>query len=274
MSILADQIETARSVGTLGVEGRVLAATGMTIQAVGLPVPVGSLCEVNAGFDRRILAEVIGFNRGVSLLMPLADAAGLTKGQSIHHVTSSQKVPVGPSILGRVVNALGEACDHGPAISVDAYYPLHRAAPAQTPAGKSVHYDVLRACVILSVSACVIATASGLGLPVSTTYVTFAAVVATGMADRIYQRGDAALKLGRTVWVVFSWFSAAVIAAVAAGLTCLVVYHIGTTGMALSLLANLIIRQILKTRGDAQEKRIRQEAEERFNPELFTEGYD
>jgi flagellum-specific ATP synthase len=129
MSILADQIETARSVGTLGVEGRVLAATGMTIQAVGLPVPVGSLCEIDAGFGRCIPAEVIGFNRGVSLLMPLADGAGLAKGQPIHHVTSSQKVPVGPSILGRVVNALGEACDEGPPISVDAYYPLHRAAP-------------------------------------------------------------------------------------------------------------------------------------------------
>ena len=47
MSILADQIDIARSVGTLGVEGRVLSATGMTIQAVGLPVPVGSLCEIS-----------------------------------------------------------------------------------------------------------------------------------------------------------------------------------------------------------------------------------
>ena len=129
MTILADQIETARTVGTLGVEGRVLSATGMTIQAVGLPVPVGSLCEIDAGPNRCIPAEVIGFNRGVSLLMPLSDAAGLTKGQLVSHITSSQKVPVGPSILGRVVNALGEACDHGPPISVDAYYPLHRPAP-------------------------------------------------------------------------------------------------------------------------------------------------
>jgi len=129
MTILAEQIDTARTVGTLGVEGRVLSASGMTIQAVGLPVPVGSLCEIDAGSGRRIPAEVIGFNRGVSLLMPLADAAGLTKGQPVRHVTSSQKVPVGPSILGRVVNALGEACDEGAPISVDAYYPLHRPAP-------------------------------------------------------------------------------------------------------------------------------------------------
>jgi hypothetical protein len=143
--------------------------------------------------------------------------------------------------------------------------------PAQTAAGKQMHYDVLRACVILTVSACVIATASGLGLPVSTTYVAFAAVVATGMADRIFQRGDAALKLGRTIWVVFSWFAAAVIAAVFAGLVCIIVYNLGTTGMALALGGNLIIRQILKTRGDAQERRIRQEAEDRLNPELFTE---
>ena len=55
----------------------------------------------------------------------------------------------------------------------------HEPALAPLPeideSGKTQHYDVLRACVILAVSASVIATASGVGLPVSTTYVSFAA---------------------------------------------------------------------------------------------------
>ena len=46
-----------------------------------------------------------------------------------------------------------------------------------------------------------------------TSYAVLAAVVATGLADRIFQRGDAALKLGRAIWVVTSWFLAAGIAA-------------------------------------------------------------
>ena len=146
------------------------------------------------------------------------------------------------------------------------------APPAVTnPAGKKLHYDVLRACVILSVSASVIATASGFGLPVSTTYVAFAAVVATGMADRILQRGDADLKLARTIWVVFSWFAAAGIAAVCAGLVCRLIYHAALPGMAAGITLNLGVRYYLGKRADRQQERIRSEADERRYPELFVD---
>ena len=134
-------------------------------------------------------------------------------------------------------------------------------------------YDAVRACVILCVSAIVIATASSLGLPVSTTYVAFAAVVATGAADRILSRGDAELKLGRTIWVVFSWFLAAIIAALAAGLVALLLYHGGTTGMAIGVTANLVVRRVLKRRGDAQARRVAEAALERQFPEQFAD-YD
>lgn len=138
-----------------------------------------------------------------------------------------------------------------------------------TPTGKTLHYDTLRACVIMSVSASVIATASSLALPVSTTYVAFAAVVATGMADRIFQRGDAELKLGRAIWVVSSWFLAAVIAAVAAALVATVIYHLRIWGMAGCLVANLLVRYALKKRADLQAKRVAEEAYERAHPEEF-----
>ncbi|UCE58763.1 MAG: inorganic phosphate transporter [Phycisphaerales bacterium] len=140
-----------------------------------------------------------------------------------------------------------------------------------TPAGKTMHYDSLRACVIMSVSASVIATASSLGLPVSTTYVAFAAVVATGMADRIFQRGDAALKLGRAIWVVFSWFASAAIAAIAAGLVALTVHRFHILGMVACILANLAVRQILKRRADLQAQLVKEEAYERAHPERFAQ---
>lgn len=144
-------------------------------------------------------------------------------------------------------------------------------APAitKTPEGRTIHYDPLRACVIVCVSACVIATASSLGLPVSTTYVAFAAVVATGMADRIFGRGDAALKLGRSIWVVSSWFLAAFMATIITGVVCTLLYYTGVVGMVLCILANLAIRTVVKRRADAQEERVRREAEERLHPEEF-----
>ncbi|MGB2984484.1 MAG: inorganic phosphate transporter [Phycisphaerae bacterium] len=152
---------------------------------------------------------------------------------------------------------------------------LRKRAPALSPragvtaAGKTLHYDTLRACVIMSVSASVIATASSLGLPVSTTYVAFAAVVASGMADRIFQRGDAELKLGRAIWVVTSWVLSALIAALAAAFVATMVYQFAVWGMVGCLLVNLFVRRTFKKRADLQAKRTVEEAYERAHPEEF-----
>ena len=135
-------------------------------------------------------------------------------------------------------------------------------------------YDSVRACVILGVSASVIAMASSFKLPVSTTYVTFAAVVATGAADRILQRGDADLKLARTIWVIFSWFSGAAIAAVAAYGVCKLIATTGVAGIVGGLGLNFVVRMFLRKRGDAQAKRTQESAEERQNPEQFTDFED
>jgi len=152
--------------------------------------------------------------------------------------------------------------------------PVLAPAPKLTSTGKTIHYDVVRACVILAVSASVIATASGLGLPVSTTYVAFAAVVATGMADRIFQRGDAELKLARTIWVIFSWFAATIIAASCAGGVALLMHNAGVIGLVLGIGCNLTVRLFLKRRADAQEARVREAARERRHPELYAEEYE
>ena len=145
-------------------------------------------------------------------------------------------------------------------------------APAitKTPRGKTMHFDPPRASVIVCVSACVIATASALALPVSTTYVAYAAVVATGLADRIFVRGDAALKLGRSIWVISCWFLAAALATILTGIVCLAVYYLSVGGMILCVGVNLFVRKYMKKRADEQEQRVRLEAEERMHPDDFS----
>ncbi len=128
---------------------------------------------------------------------------------------------------------------------------------------KFQHYDGLRAAVITSVSGSVIAFASGLGLPVSTTYVAFAAVVASGYGDRVFIRGDAHLKLGRTIWVIFGWFLSACLAALATATFAKTISLAGTVGIFLCLAVNLTVRHVMKKRADAQEERLIQEATER-----------
>lgn len=160
------------------------------------------------------------------------------------------------NLAARVLRFRGEAPSLAPRASI-------------TSAGKTKHYDTLRACVIMSVSASVIATASSLGLPVSTTYVAFAAIVATGAADRIFQRGDAELKLGRALWVVTSWFLSAAIAAAMTAAVAWTIYHIEIYGIVLWLGINLFVRRHIKARADAQSTRVKEEAYERIHPEEF-----
>ena len=120
---------------------------------------------------------------------------------------------------------------------------------------KRVHFDALRAAVIMAVSASVIAFASGGGLPVSTTYVTFAAVVSTGMADRVMSRGDADRKIGRAIWVVFSWFAGAVLAMVASALVATVIVKLNIAGLVIAVVANFVLRAVVKKRSAQHEER-------------------
>ena len=125
---------------------------------------------------------------------------------------------------------------------------------ATTEKGKKIHYDTLRASVIMAVSASVIAFASGKGLPVSTTYVAFAAVVATGWGDRIFSRGDADLKMGRAIWVVTAWFLAALIAALATAIVARIILHLAYVGLVLGVAANLGLRVYFSRRSARHEK--------------------
>ncbi|MEZ6073459.1 MAG: inorganic phosphate transporter [Pirellulales bacterium] len=120
--------------------------------------------------------------------------------------------------------------------------------------GKKVHYDTLRASVITGVSASVIAFASGQGLPVSTTYVSFAAVLGTGLSDRVFARGNADTKMGRAIWVIACWFIAPVIAIVATGCVALIVYNLKSVGLVTCIVLNLIIRQVFRRRADLHEQ--------------------
>lgn len=125
-----------------------------------------------------------------------------------------------------------------------------------TETGKRVHFDRLRASVIMAVSGSVIALASSRKMPVSTTYVTFAAIIFTGFADRVFVSGDADLKLGRALWVLFSWIFSGVVAVVAAGAVALLIYELGLVGLGLGLVANLTTRYLAQRAADAQEQRV------------------
>ena len=50
--------------------GRLLRVTGLVLEAAGIRVPVGSVCQISADGQPPVLAEVVGFNADRTFLMP------------------------------------------------------------------------------------------------------------------------------------------------------------------------------------------------------------
>ncbi|WP_111640537.1 flagellar protein export ATPase FliI [Marinimicrobium alkaliphilum] len=96
-------------------EGRITRSVGLTIEAVGLNVSVGRQCEIITDERRRIEAEVVGFSGDTVYLMPVKRVEGLQPGARVVPLAHAAGMRIGPQLLGRVVNGLGQPIDgHGP----------------------------------------------------------------------------------------------------------------------------------------------------------------
>lgn len=106
--------------------GTVKRAVGLVVESLGPPVSIGELCEI-AGTDRKegsIPAEVVGFRDNYVISMPLYKVHGVKLGDKVICRKKKASIPVGPALLGRVVNAMGEPIDdHGP-IDASEEYPI------------------------------------------------------------------------------------------------------------------------------------------------------
>ena len=129
MSGFGWQIEMVRQVLPQRLTGRVATVTGLTVGAVDLPAPLGAMCRIRGRGGMGTAAQVVGFAGEQTLLMPLGETAGLARGDAVTCQTNMPVVPVSVDMLGRVLDAFGRPIDGGAALTPEAYYPLHRAAP-------------------------------------------------------------------------------------------------------------------------------------------------
>ncbi len=116
--------------------GSVKRAVGLVVESLGPPVSVGELCEV-VGNDPNIgsiPAEVVGFRDNYVISMPLYKVNGVKLGDKVICRKKTASIPVGPALLGRVVNALGEPIDDLGPIDARAEYPIH--PPETNPMGR------------------------------------------------------------------------------------------------------------------------------------------
>lgn len=83
---------------------------------------------------------------------------------------------------------------------------------------QDVAFDMIRASVNLMVAAVLIAIATSLKLPLSTTYVTFMVAMGTSFADRAWDRESAVYRVAGVFNVIGGWFVTAMVAFTFAGI--------------------------------------------------------
>lgn len=93
------------------IEGKLTRVVGLTLEAVGCVVSLGDRCLVFDGPEKTLETEVVGFDGPKIYLMPLAQIEGLRPGAKVIPIATSSLAEVGETLLGRVVNALGEPID-------------------------------------------------------------------------------------------------------------------------------------------------------------------
>jgi flagellum-specific ATP synthase len=110
---LAAYADRLRSADPYRAMGRVAEVIGLVIESTGPDAEVGELCLIGDQRRPSVLAEVVGFREGRTLLMPLGDTAGIKPGDPVVGAGRGLTAPVGTPVLGRVLDGLGEPIDGG-----------------------------------------------------------------------------------------------------------------------------------------------------------------
>lgn len=93
------------------VAGRLVRVSGLLLESHGCQRMTGQRCFVEQGDGTLLEAQVVGFNRDISYLMPFKKPLGLAAGSRVFPADDDTLLQIDESWLGRVVNGLGEPLD-------------------------------------------------------------------------------------------------------------------------------------------------------------------
>ncbi|MBA2727053.1 MAG: flagellar protein export ATPase FliI [Parachlamydiaceae bacterium] len=92
------------------INGRITEIVGMLIRAIVPEVKIGEICLIKRA-GPPLLAEVVGFTRDEVFLSPLGEMTGIGPSSEVIPTHLPLHIKVGPNLLGRVLNGLGEPLD-------------------------------------------------------------------------------------------------------------------------------------------------------------------
>ena len=127
--------------------------------------------------------------------------------------------------------------------------------PRPKPGEAELPFDELRASVNLVLAAALIASATALKLPLSTTYVTFMVAMGSSLSDRAWDRESAVYRISGVLTVITGWFLTAFTAATACGFVATLMSLWGEPVILIGMLTALavIVKTNFLTKGEPGE---------------------
>jgi type III secretion protein N (ATPase) len=108
--------------------GKVRAVVGLSLRASLPGARIGDVVHIRRKGEP-LLGEIVGFEAGETIILPLGDVAGVGPDDAVESTGSPLEVRASEALLGRVVDGLGRPLDGQPAIA-GATVPVDRAPPA------------------------------------------------------------------------------------------------------------------------------------------------
>jgi flagellum-specific ATP synthase len=109
--------------------GKVTEVIGLLIESTGPAASVGDVCLIERMGETVGRAEVVGFRKNRTLLMPLGPIEGIHPGLMVVGTKNPLMVGVGPKLVGRVLDGLGNPMDEKGPLAVDSYRPTYSRVP-------------------------------------------------------------------------------------------------------------------------------------------------
>lgn len=102
--------------------GKVAKVVGLTVESIGPAAKLNDLCHIITNDSNQVInAEVVGFRDDRVLLMPYDLTAGIGLGSRVENTNVPLKVKVGPEILGKTLDGLGNPIDHSELSGMQSY---------------------------------------------------------------------------------------------------------------------------------------------------------
>ncbi len=119
-----------QTVDLVDCQGYVVRVSGSTVESAGPVIGLGELCGIHLRDGRRVLAEAVGFRHDHVILLPLEHIEGITPGDVVTARSTPRHISLSDSVLGRVLNGLGQPIDDKGPLGGTTRQPLDVSSPA------------------------------------------------------------------------------------------------------------------------------------------------